>query len=112
MKGTLTTAALVIAATLVAAVSRRRAPSEVLPGANPTRAEYVAEVDPICQKNTDSNKPILKSAPAQREGRQAAPGRQELHQRLRQLRQVAEIDRSGPPPGGRLGPRSKSGSAS
>ena len=59
MKGTLTTAALVIVATLVAAVS---AHAEILPGANPTRAEYVAAVDPICQKNTDSNKPILKSA--------------------------------------------------
>jgi hypothetical protein len=59
MKGTLTTAALVIAATLVAAVS---AHAEILPGANPTREEYVGAVDPICQKNTDSNKPILKAA--------------------------------------------------
>jgi hypothetical protein len=59
MKGTLTTAALVIAATLVAAVSAHAA---ILPGANPTRAEYVAEVDPICEKNTNANKPILKHA--------------------------------------------------
>jgi hypothetical protein len=66
MKGTLTTAALVIAATLVAAVSAHAeilpSATEILPGANPTRAEYVGAVDPICQKNTDSNKPILKAA--------------------------------------------------
>lgn len=59
MKRTLTTAALVIAATALAAVS---ASAAILPGANPTRPEYVAEVEPICQKNTDANKPILKAA--------------------------------------------------
>jgi hypothetical protein len=59
VKGKLTTAALVIAATSVAAVS---AHAEIVPGTIPTRAEYVATVDPICQKNTDSNKPILKAA--------------------------------------------------
>ena len=59
MKRLLTTAALVIAVTMVAAVS---ASAEILPGANPTRAEYVAEVEPICQSNTDANKPILKAA--------------------------------------------------
>ncbi len=59
MKGTLTTAALAIAATLVAALP---AHATIAPGANPTRAEYVAEVDPICAKNTSSNKPILKAA--------------------------------------------------
>src|SRR3954454_12105751 len=55
----LTTAALVIAATMLAAVS---ASAEILPGAVPTRAEYVAAVDPICAKNTEGNKPILKAA--------------------------------------------------
>jgi hypothetical protein len=59
MRGTLTTAALVIAATLVAAVS---ASAEILPGTIPTRDEYVATVDPICQKNSDTNKPLLKTA--------------------------------------------------
>ncbi len=59
LKRTLTTAALVIAATTLAAVS---ASATILPGANPTRAEYVAEVEPICEKNTNSNKPILKAA--------------------------------------------------
>ena len=59
MKRTLTTAALVIAATTLAAVS---ASAEILPGAIPTRAEYVAEVEPICEENTNANKPILKAA--------------------------------------------------
>jgi hypothetical protein len=59
LKRTLTTAALVIAATTVAAVS---ASAAILPGAVPTRDEYVAEVDPICEKNTNANKPILKAA--------------------------------------------------
>ena len=59
MKRTLTTAALVIAATTLAAIS---ASAAILPGANPTRPEYVAEVEPICEKNTDANKPILKAA--------------------------------------------------
>jgi len=59
LKRTLTTAALVIAATTLAAVS---ASAAILPGANPTRPEYVAEVEPICEKNTDANKPILKAA--------------------------------------------------
>jgi len=38
------------------------ASAEILPGTTPTRAEYVSAVEPICQKNTDSNKPILKAA--------------------------------------------------
>jgi hypothetical protein len=59
MKGLMTTAALVIAATALAAAT---ASAEIAPGTIPSRAEYVAEVEPICQKNTDSNKPILKSA--------------------------------------------------
>jgi len=59
LKGKLTTAALVIAATMVAAVS---ANAEILPGAIPTRAEYVAEVEPICAQNTSANQPILKHA--------------------------------------------------
>jgi hypothetical protein len=59
MRGTLTTAALVIATTLAVAAS---AHATIAPGAIPTRAEYVAEVDPICEKNTNSNKPILKNA--------------------------------------------------
>jgi hypothetical protein len=59
MKGPLTTAALLVAMTLVTAVS---AHAEILPGGTPTRAEYVAAVEPICQKNTNSNKPILKKA--------------------------------------------------
>jgi hypothetical protein len=59
MKHSLTTAALAIATTLVVAAAAHAA---IAPGAIPTRAEYVAEVDPICEKNTSANKPILKAA--------------------------------------------------
>jgi hypothetical protein len=59
LKGKLTTAAVVLVATMVAAVS---ASAAILPGTIPTRDEYLAEVDPICEKNTNSNKPILKAA--------------------------------------------------
>lgn len=59
MKVTLIKLALTLAAVLVVAVP---AQAEILPGTIPTRDEYVAAVDPICEKNTKSNKPILKAA--------------------------------------------------
>ncbi len=55
MRGRLTTAILVLAVTLVAAAA---ACAEEIP----TREEYVAKVDPICQKNTEANKRILDGA--------------------------------------------------
>ena len=109
LKRTLTTAALVIAATTLAAVS---ASAAILPGAIPTRAEYVAEVDPICEKNTNANKPILKAARQKVNAKNLQGRGRGLLQGLRQLRQGAEIDRSGPAPHRRLAPGSKSGSAS
>jgi hypothetical protein len=57
MRGTLTTAMLVLAVTLVATAAAWAEDAPV-----PTREEYVARVDPICQKNTDENKRILKGA--------------------------------------------------
>jgi hypothetical protein len=48
---------LVLAVTLVAATA---ACAEEAPA--PTREEYVAKVDPICQKNTEANKRILDGA--------------------------------------------------
>ncbi len=57
MKGTLTTAALALAAMFVLVVP---ASADIAPV--PTRDEYVAAVDPICQANTDSNKKILDGA--------------------------------------------------
>jgi hypothetical protein len=51
----MTTALLVLAATLVAATAAWAEEA-------PTREEYVAKVDPICQKNTESNKRILDGA--------------------------------------------------
>jgi hypothetical protein len=46
--------AAIAAVTLVAAVASA--------DEGPTRAEYVAQVEPICEKNTEANKRILKGA--------------------------------------------------
>lgn len=59
MKGKLTTAALALAATLAVAGP---AHAEIAPGTDPTREAYTAEIEPICEQNTLSNKPILKDA--------------------------------------------------
>ena len=72
MKGKLTSAALAVAATLAVAGP---AYGEILPGTIPTREEYVATVDPICEKNTLANKRILKGASEKvKAGRLAAAG--------------------------------------
>jgi hypothetical protein len=55
MRGMLSTAILVLAVTLVAAAA-------AWAEEGPTREEYVAKVDPICQKNTEANKRILDGA--------------------------------------------------
>jgi hypothetical protein len=71
MRGTLTTALVVLAVTLVAAAV---ACAEEVP---PTREQYVAAVDPICMKNTDENKRILKGASEKvNAGKLAAAGQQ------------------------------------
>ena len=55
----LTTFACAIGAALAVAAP---ASAEIPPGTDPTREVYTAEVEPICLKNTESNKPILKAA--------------------------------------------------
>jgi hypothetical protein len=55
VRRTLTTALIVLAVTMVAAAT-------AWAEEGPTREEYVAKVDPICQKNTEANKRILKGA--------------------------------------------------
>jgi hypothetical protein len=55
MRRTWTTALIVLAVTLIAAAA-------AWAEEGPTREEYVSKVDPICQKNTDSNKKILNGA--------------------------------------------------
>ena len=55
MKGTLRLAVLIAAVTLLL-VAGARADEAV-----PSRAEYVSQVDPICQANTEANKRILKN---------------------------------------------------
>lgn len=59
MKGKVTSAALAIAVTLAVAGP---AYGEIAAGTIPTREEYIATVDPICEKNTLANKRILKGA--------------------------------------------------
>jgi hypothetical protein len=56
MRGILSTALMVLAVTAVAA------PIAAADELVPTREEYVAKVDPICKANTDTNKPLLRSA--------------------------------------------------
>jgi heme oxygenase len=55
MKGPLRIAVLAVAATLLSAAV---APAE----GDPTRTEYVEQVEPICQANTEANKRILAHA--------------------------------------------------
>src|SRR4051794_9941630 len=70
MKGKPTTAVLALA-TMLAVVA-------VADGEGvPSRTEYVAQVDPICKANTDSNKRILDGAAEKvNKGKLAAAGRQ------------------------------------
>lgn len=56
MRGTLRLAVLIAAATLALAAGARAEE-----GVPPTRAEYVSQVDPICQANAEANKRILKN---------------------------------------------------
>jgi hypothetical protein len=55
MRGTLRIAAVIAAATLLVATATARAGEEA-----PSRAEYVAQVEPTCEENTLANKRILK----------------------------------------------------
>jgi hypothetical protein len=66
MRGPLRIAALTAAATLLlaAGVSAEEA--------GPTRAEYVAQVEPICEANTTANKRILKNAKTRARSKQPA----------------------------------------
>lgn len=57
MKGLLATAPLLVALALLAPAA-----AGAEEGAPPSRAEYVAQVEPICQANTEANGRILKNA--------------------------------------------------
>jgi membrane-bound lytic murein transglycosylase B len=73
MKGTFRLAALIAAATLL--------PAAVAHGEEvPSRAEYVSQVDPICQANTEANKRILKNVRQKaRDGKLKEAGAQFTH---------------------------------
>jgi len=64
MRGTLTTAFLVLAVTLVAATA-------AWAEEGPTREEYVAKVDPICQKNTEAKQTDPRRRQSESKRRQA-----------------------------------------
>jgi hypothetical protein len=72
MKGTLPIALLVAAVALPAAAAHAEE--------SPTRAEYAAQVEPICQANTEANKTILRNVRQKaRDGRLKEAGRQFIH---------------------------------
>jgi hypothetical protein len=75
MMGTLRIAVLIAAATLLLAVDAR-AEGET----PPTRAEYVSQVEPICETNTIANKRILKDVRKKvKAGKFDAAGAQFIH---------------------------------
>ncbi len=58
MRGTIGILAAVACAIVIAGVAK----AEIAPGTIPTREQYVAEIEPICEKNTDDNARILDGA--------------------------------------------------
>jgi hypothetical protein len=75
MKGTFVLATAVAAASLLLAASAGA--EEAVP---PTRAEYVSQVEPICQANTEANKRILKDVRQKaRDGKLKEAGAQFIH---------------------------------
>ncbi len=72
MTGTLRIAVAIAATTLLVAAAGARAEEE-----GPSRAEYVAQVEPICQENTVANKRILRNVRLKaRNGKLKVAGRQ------------------------------------
>jgi hypothetical protein len=73
MKGTLPIALLFAAAVLLT-------PAGAAAEEGPTRAEYVSQVEPICQANTEANETILRNVRQKvRKGRLREAGRQFIH---------------------------------
>jgi hypothetical protein len=64
-------------------------------GANPTRSEYVAAVDPICKANTEANSQILKGVKRQvKRGKLAPAGRRFIRAATalgKTVRQIAAV---------------------
>jgi len=76
MKGTLSIALLVVAATLLGGAAAAAAEEP----AAPTRAEYVPQVESICQANTEVDKRILKNVQQRvRQGKLKQAGKQFIH---------------------------------
>lgn len=95
MRGTPATLAAVACAMLFAAVAH----AEIAPGTIPTRAEYVDAVEPICKKNTEENKRILKGARQKaNKGKMPAAGNQFIRASKAFGRAVDEILKVPRPP--------------
>jgi membrane-bound lytic murein transglycosylase B len=75
MKGKLSIALLIAAVALLATAAARAEES-----ATPSRSEYVSQVEPICQANTEANKTILRNVRQKvRNGKLKQAGRQFIH---------------------------------
>jgi hypothetical protein len=77
---------LALAAVLIVAVS-------VASAAGPTRAEYLAQTEPICQANTDGNRTILKGVQKKIRNQQFAPaGKQFLRAAAAFKKTINQVD--------------------
>ena len=72
-------------------------PAALAIGANPTRAEYAAAVEPICKRNSDANSRILKGVKGQvKSGKLALAGRRFVRAAAalgKAVRQIAGVPR-------------------
>lgn len=92
MKGTLTTAALVMGVTLAVAAS-------AFAEGTPTRAEYVATAEPICKANIEKSKQILSGArPKVKAGKLVAAGKQLSAASKQFAKSIAELSALPRPP--------------
>lgn len=95
MRGILGTFAVVLCALIAAPVAQ----AEIAAGTIPTRAEYVAAIEPICEKNTADNKRILKGARKKvNAGRMPVAGRQFIRASKAFGRAVTQITKVTRPP--------------
>jgi hypothetical protein len=93
MRGIFGTGGAVVCAILFAGVAQ----AEIVPGSIPTRPQYVAEIEPICKKNTEDNTRILKGARAKvNRDKMPAAGRQFIRASRafgRAVRQIVAVPR-------------------
>ena len=95
MRGTSGILAAAACAILLAGVAQ----AEIAPGTIPTRSEYVAEIEPICEKNTEDNNRILNGARQKvRNDKMPVAGRQFIRASKAFGRAVTQITKVPRPP--------------